>query len=199
MDTDEQWDTMLRGLVDGDERAYAEFWNAYGNRLNAVARRRLPAGLQRRVEPEDVVQSVCRTFFRRVTQGKLRLSDSESLWRLLCAITLAKTRMQIRFHLQQRRNLNREAKPQAAGENRSSWQPAADEPGPEEAALFSDQLASILAELAQQEQQVVALKLEGLTNAEVASQLNCSERTVRRITNRLRQRFESILASPMTD
>ena len=109
-DNQAPWDTMLRGLVDGDGQAYAEFWDRYGERLNRIANRHLPRQLHRRVQPEDVVQSVCRTFFRRMSEGRFELGKNEQLWPLLCAITLNKVRMQIRFQLQGKRHVAREVR-----------------------------------------------------------------------------------------
>jgi len=85
-------------LVQGDPQVTAEFWELYGDRLVRVAERHLGARLQRREGPDDVVQSVCRTFWRRAQKGMFELADSDSLWRLLCAITVTKVRQKARFH-----------------------------------------------------------------------------------------------------
>jgi hypothetical protein len=76
------------------------------------------------------VQSACFTFLRRVRGGEFQLEDSEGLWRLLCAITLAKVHKQTRFHLRQKRGLGQEVGSPAEDEN-ASWQdPPAHEPAP---------------------------------------------------------------------
>ncbi len=102
--SEDQWEATVRGLLDGDHEVCTRFWSDYGERLSRVAEHRLPAGLRRRVEPEDIVQSACRTFFRRVQGKKLELADRDMLWPLLCAITINKVRQQIRFHCRQRRD-----------------------------------------------------------------------------------------------
>src|SRR3954451_16484076 len=105
---EDPWQRLIEGLRAGDGRAAQEFWNQYGPLLHQVAERNLAGGVRRRVGPEDVVQSACRTFLRRAQGGEFRLEDSEGLWRLLCAITLSKVREQTRFHLRQKRGLDRE-------------------------------------------------------------------------------------------
>jgi RNA polymerase sigma factor (sigma-70 family) len=44
-----------------------------------------------------------------------------------------------------------------------------------------------------EERRIVALKLDGCTNDEVAAKLNCSERTVRRLMKQLQARLETQL------
>src|SRR4029450_11721998 len=98
----------LQALVAGDERTVADFWEQFGERLSRLAQRHLSPRLNRRVGADDVVQSVCRTFFRRARQGEFELADAEALWRLLCVITLTKCRLVARFHRRGRRGLDRE-------------------------------------------------------------------------------------------
>src|SRR5436190_23084011 len=99
---------MIQGLRTGDQRAAREFCRQFGDALERLAEKHLPGGLRRRVGPEDVAQSACRTFLRRAGGGEFRLADSEALWRLMCAITLTKVREQTRFHLRQKRGLDLE-------------------------------------------------------------------------------------------
>ncbi len=109
MSTEEEyWGHLIRGLRDGDRTVVQDFCQRYGASLERLAAKHLPAALRRRVGPEDVVQSACRTFLRRTRGGEFQLADSEDLWRLLCAITLTKVREQARFHLRQKRGLDKE-------------------------------------------------------------------------------------------
>src|SRR5438045_1207816 len=94
----ERWSRWIAGLRGNDHAAILEFWEQYGPLLERLAGKHLADALRRRVSPEDVAQSACRTFLRRARVGQFQLSDSESLWRLLCAITLTKVREQTRFH-----------------------------------------------------------------------------------------------------
>lgn len=188
MDDDADWQRLLCGLREGDRHVLHDFWKQYGAALHNVAEKNLAPGLRRRVGPEDVVQSACRTFLRRAQIGQFRLADSEELWRLLCAITLTKVREQTRFHMRQKRGLAQEV--HAAQDSSSGALPvAAPGPTPAQAAEFADQLERLLADLDEEERKIVDLKLQDYTQEEIAQHLNCSERTVRRILKRLQARL----------
>lgn len=187
MNDDADWLRVIRGLRDGDRQVLFDFWKNYGVALQQVAEMNLAPGVRRRVGPEDVVQSACRTFFRRAQIGQFQLADAEELWRLLCAITLNKVREQTRFHLRQKRGLAQEV--HASDDSNASFPAAAAGPTPAEAAEFADQLEQLLASLDPEERQIVDLKLQDFTQEEISQQLNCSERTVRRILKRIQARF----------
>jgi len=193
---EEYWDHLIRGLRNGDRNVVNDFCERYGASLERLAAKHLPAGLRRRVGPEDVVQSACRTFLRRTQGGEFQLADSEDLWRLLCAITLTKVREQARFHLRQKRGVDQEVALEApSGDSLvSAFQPVARGPTPAEAAEFADQFEKIISALDEEERQVVDLKLQECTMEEMAERMGCSERTVRRILKRvqtqLAQAFE---------
>lgn len=195
------WESMLRGLVEGDRQAYAEFWERFGGRLNRIADRHLPRHLHRRVQPEDVVQSVCRTFFRRVSEGQFNFEPKRQLWPLLCAITLNKVRMQVRYQLQERRHLAREVQLKQGGSSEDSggqpFELAQDEMDPQEVVAFSEQLEALLSKLDEDERRIVQLRLDGYDSREIAEQLDCSTRTVRRIASRLRTRLRNDLLSDL--
>ena len=193
MDNDLDWKEWMTRLVDGDSRAEHDFWNQYGERLQRLAAQHLSDGLRRRVGAEDVVQSACRTFLRRAQGGQFELSDSDSLWRLLCAITLTKVRQQARFHGRQKRAVGQEQYLNAEGSRAAGGPVISPEPTPDEAAEFADQLEQLLSLLDEEEREVVVLKLEQNTNEEVARHLQCSERTVRRIVKRLQARLKERL------
>jgi RNA polymerase sigma-70 factor (ECF subfamily) len=191
MTDEERWTRLIQGLRAGDGKVAAEFCAQYGGLLQRLAEKNMPPGLRRRVGPEDVVQSVCRTFLRRAQGGEFQLGDSESLWRLLCAITLTKVREQARFHLRQKRGLNQETDLNAASGQDSGvrFQPVAGGPTPAEAAEFADQFAQLLKSLDDEERQLVDLKLQDCTNDEAAARMGRSERTVRRILKRVQTRL----------
>ncbi len=198
MDEERQWESWLARLAEGDEQVVAEFWNAYNRRLQGLAAQHLKVGLQRRIDPEDVVQSACRTFLRRLHAGDFELAGAENLWRLLCVITLAKVRQQARFHQRGKRSIEQEQplSGRSDGSRAPGYEAVERSPTPDEAAAFADQLDNLLSALDTEERQVVQLKLEDRTNEEIARQMQCSERTVRRILNRVRSRLHALLAEP---
>ena len=189
MDAQEaRWESMIRGLRGGDDDVTRDFCEQYGAALERVADRNLQTRLRRRFDPEDVVQSAFRTFLRRASGGQFQLPDSESLWRLLCSITLNKVREQARLQLRQKRTPKREVRLKA-GADSVGVTPKAPGPAPEEIAEFAEQFEQLMGSLNEEERRVVDLKLEDCTQAEVAERLGTSERTVRRILKRIETRF----------
>lgn len=191
-------DDWLKALAQGDEQAVAEFWSEYGGRLNRLAERHLSPRLQRRVESDDVIQSVCRTFFRRAGAGQFELADAAALWTLLCAITLNKCRLLARFHGRERRSFDREQPLNGAAEaeNAPNIEPLAAEPTPDQAAELADELTRLLSGLDTEEQQLVDWKLQECTNEEIAERMHCSERTVRRVLKRVQSHLQQKLTQP---
>ena len=66
----------------GDQQAATELFSRYANRLIALARKRLSDKLAGHIDPEDVVQSVYRSFFADAREGryaKSRQSASSSI------------------------------------------------------------------------------------------------------------------------
>lgn len=199
---DQQWQAWIRQLADGDSAVAAEFWTRYGERLNRLADKHMAPRIQKRVGPEDVVQSVCRTFFRRAQAGEFKFDDSDSLWRLLCAITLTKVRMHVRFHQRQKRGVDKERSIEATtsdSDDGGPWQFATNEPTADELAEFADQLEKLLDGLGSEEQQLIELKLQGFNNHEVAERMTCSERTVRRILKRVQASLQRMLSEGRDD
>src|SRR6266478_1541359 len=88
----------------GDQDAAKELFDRYASRLVALARKQISQRLASRVDPEDIVQSVFRTFFGRVKAGKFQFEDQDDLCKLLVRITINKTMRQIDFHTAAKRN-----------------------------------------------------------------------------------------------
>lgn len=191
---DAYWEGLIAGLYAGDERAATEFYMHFGPLLEGLAARHLASGMRRRVGPEDVAHSACRTFLRRIQGGQFELQARDSLWNLLCAITLAKARKKARFHLADKRGLGREvhAAPDEDGAG-DYLEPASAGPTPAEAAAFADQFSHLLSGLDEEERQIVLLRLEDRTQVEIATAMGMSERTVRRLMKRVEERLASML------
>ena len=181
------WETLLEGVRRGDDAACLRFWNEYGPMVERVAQRHLSGGVQRRIDSESVMLSACRTFFRRAQLGEFDLPDTESLWRLLCAITANKVRMRVRYHRQEKRALDREIHPDALPEVVDRV------PSPEDDLIFEEELELLLEQFEGEEREVLQGKLNQQTNAEIAAQMECSERTVRRMMKRIEARLDAML------
>jgi RNA polymerase sigma-70 factor (ECF subfamily) len=195
MTEDQHWNRLIDGLRTGDPWMEYLFWEQYGPALHRLAEQRLSPQLQARVGAEDVVQSACRTFMRRARGGEFHLSDSNALWQILCVITLTKVREQARFHRRHKRSIHQEVRLAAGGSSAGGKADLTDPHSePAEAIDLADQMEQLLATLDEEERVIVELKLQDLTNDEVARRLNLSERTIRRTLKRIQARLASAAA-----
>jgi RNA polymerase sigma factor (sigma-70 family) len=190
-----EWEQLIAGLRDGDEQIVSQFYNDYSRMLHRVAERHLAAGLRKRFDAEEAVHSALRTFFRRTQIGEFELIDSQRLWGLLCAITLSKVRNKTRHHLRQKRGLDREQSLDTSGRDSDAppMQIADWKLDPAVAVEFADTFHQLISSLDEQEQEIIDLKLQDFTNEEVAQQLDCCEKTVRRTLARIRSKLQAAL------
>ena len=83
--------TLLGRVRIGEQDAATELYLRYSGRLQAWASSRTSSSLKTRFDPEDVVQSVFRTLFRRVGEGLYDVPPGEELWQLLLVLALGIT------------------------------------------------------------------------------------------------------------
>ena len=184
------WNDLILGLRNGDQDACTQFWNQFGEQLQGIAQTRISDRLQRRIGSDDIVQSACRTFFRRISAGQFDVPDADALWRLMCAIVLTKVKRAARDHGRQKRGMDAEQYIDASSDqSQGGFQLEADATTPLDAAMFSDQMDNLLANLSSIECQILDMKLQNHTSEEIAEAINCSERTVRRLTAQIRKRW----------
>ncbi|MFP6765753.1 MAG: sigma-70 family RNA polymerase sigma factor [Planctomycetaceae bacterium] len=187
---------LLLDCQDGDESAAWTLYERYVKRLVGLARSRLSRKLTARVDAEDVVQSVYRSFFRNAQAGRYELEQSGDLWRLLASITVNKVRDQAKRHTQQKRTVDRES---AINDSElpieSFGSLIADEPSPEAAAMLIEEIGQVMTQLDKSQREILELRLQGHIVEDIAAAVHCSERTVRRkldrIENFLTGRLES--------
>ena len=177
-------------VVDGDDEAAKELFDAYVCRLVALTRSRLSEKLRQRVDAEDIVQSAFRSFFVRAQAGQYAIGRGGDLWRLLASITRNKVLKKAEHHRQQRRALTREEAEaglvqQAANE--------AQTPTDFEAIVLADEVELVMRRLDAPRQQVLQMRLQGQNVAEIAAALDRSERTIRRYLDDLLQTLETRL------
>jgi RNA polymerase sigma-70 factor (ECF subfamily) len=175
---------LLRRLRAGDPQAAEAIFDRYARQLVRLADRHLSRKLAGRLDGEDVVQSVFRTFFRRSAAGEFEVDASDRLWRLLVTITLRKARAKGRFHTAVARDAGAEA-----GGDPGPIEAAARDPGPIEAAALVDQIESLLQGLPPLYARMLDLKLRGHTVTDIAADLGVSRQTVHRAINLLQDRL----------
>ena len=82
---------LVEDLRSGDlpvrNRAAQQIWEALLPRAAGVARNNLDRRIRRRVDEEDVLQSMYKSFCLRQQRGEFDLANRDALWRLLVTIT----------------------------------------------------------------------------------------------------------------
>jgi RNA polymerase sigma factor (sigma-70 family) len=193
--------TRLIDHLRSDERvvrdeAVRRIWERYLPRLLALARRHLDPRIRALHDEEDVVQSMGRSFFRRMRRREFDLVGRDDLWALLVTITLNKARGAAQRHRAARRDVRR-TRPMSEADANGPVTPleasaqADDEPTPEIAAALNEALELRLRSLTRPDlRRLALLKLEGYTNREIAEELDCTERSVERKLGLIRKRWE---------
>jgi RNA polymerase sigma-70 factor (ECF subfamily) len=185
------FDELLAQLRRCDEAAAAAVFQRFRYRLIGLARQRLDARLRRKVDPEDVVQSVFRTVFHRLAAGQFELGGWDGLWSLLTCVTVRKCGRWREHFRTQARDIQREMTPSLAAEESPAGLEVLDrEPAPEEVAMLAETVQQVLGGLDEREQQVVTLSLQGYAAAEVCREVGCTESKVYRALRLVRRRLE---------
>jgi RNA polymerase sigma-70 factor (ECF subfamily) len=177
---------LVGRLQSGDSRAAEELFARYAQRLVRLADQHLSRKLAGRVDGEDVVQSVFRTFFRRSDRGEFRIDSSAQIWQLLVKITIRKARAKARHHTADRRDAGAEVR---GGDDAPLAEAAAHDPSPEEAAVFVDQIESLLRGLPELYCHILDMRLQGHGVTDIAPRLGVSRQTVYRALDLLQQRL----------
>jgi RNA polymerase sigma-70 factor (ECF subfamily) len=171
--TDEE---LLRRFREGEPDAATQLYDRYATRLLALASASLGRDLVHRLDAEDVLQSVFRTFFRRARQGEYDLPDGNNLWRLLFVIGLNKIRAKGVHHRAQMRDV-RVTTTGPTAESALSSATAPDENALTELRLTIEE---ILGTLPESQRAIIGLRMEGQRVEEIARKTGRSKRTVER-------------------
>jgi RNA polymerase sigma-70 factor (ECF subfamily) len=175
----------------GDQDAAHELFQRYANRLIGLARSRISAKLAPRIDPEDVVQSAYRSFFIDTRDGRFDVKNGGDLWQLLVTITLHKLQRQVQRFTAQKRAVGRE---QNFGSEDSlhgiQAEVLRDDPSPVDAVALVDEVEALMRRLDPEQRRYLELRLKGCKLDEIAAELGCTERTVRRNLEQIKQQLE---------
>ncbi len=194
MSLSQSFDEFVAGLEAKEASAVQKLLDRYSRQLIAKARARLQTRLRQKVDPEDVVQSVYRSFFRRIDQQEFSLENWQGLWGLLLLMTMRKCGRYAEYFHADKRDVKRELTDRV-GDGELALPLAGHEPTPEEVATLTELVEQIMQPLTARQREILELCLQGSTQKEVSEELGCSERTVQRAVYTARQTFESIEAA----
>jgi len=173
----------------GDASAMSELCRQYEPRLRMVARVRLGSVLRPYLDSMDLVQSVHRSLLVGFREAKFDVSTPENL--LALALTLLRRKVARHW-----RHLRRQKRFEAGGSSidllpQILSELSAPDTDPAEAAAFTDELERLCRRLDATDRQILTLRLDGYTTAEIAEQLAMNHATVRVRIIRLRERLNS--------
>jgi DNA-directed RNA polymerase specialized sigma24 family protein len=196
MREESSFENLMGRLRAGDPAAQYEVFHRYTRRLIGLARSQLDSQIRQKLDPEDVAQSVLRSFFVRYAAGRFDARDEASLWGLLAQITVCKCRNKADYFQAARRDVRREASPQQAAESSDQdWLARDREPTPHEAAVLNETLEKLIGRFEHtKHREIITLTLQGFGREEISSQVRLAERTVRAVQDRFRKEAEEMLA-----
>ncbi len=186
--------TLMNRYRAGDEQAAAELYNCYVERLIALARTRLSRKMGRRVGPDDIVQSVFRSFFTKARDGQFVFAESEDLWRLLSNITVTKVLRSVQRNRRGKRSIDLEESIMAPGASvRIPAEFVLNGPSPTHAVALLEEMEHVMSGLKPLYREVLEMRLRGDTTEVIAEQTSRSERTVRRVLEHIKELLDERL------
>jgi RNA polymerase sigma-70 factor (ECF subfamily) len=189
--TDEQSSDLVARWRQGDQQAASDLFQRYAGQLISLARSQLTGKLANRVDPEDVVQSVYRSFFADARDDRFRFERGGDLWQLLVTITFHKLHDHIKWHRRGKRAVEREF--HFGSEDSLLGLHAhvrSHEPSPLEAVALVEQLEELMRLLRPLSRRILELRLQGYNLEEIAQATQRSQRSVIRVLNEVKSHLE---------
>lgn len=183
-------------LKEGNSVAAGQIWHLYFERLIRAVRQRLRGQNRAVSDEEDIVASVFESFYQAAEAGRFpELSDRDDLWRLLLSMSARKVIDKRRRDQRQRRGGGIQLHSIDGDAERSAmFEVVGDSPSPEMVAMMTESMEQLFSHLSDERLKAIAIaKLEGLTNAEIAANCHCSERTIERRLHLIREKCEQEL------
>jgi RNA polymerase sigma-70 factor (ECF subfamily) len=181
--------TLLRRFQRGEAGAATLLYLRYAARITSFTWTQRGPDLASRFDPDDIVQSIFRTFFRRASEGHYDVPEGEDLWNLFLVIALQKVRDACSFHRAAKRDVRATLSIEASDcgcETRSGQ----DEIGLAELRMVVD---DILGGLPATQRVIVKLRIDGFQVEEIARKTGRSRRTVERALQEFRAQLGAIL------
>ncbi len=178
--------SLLVRFQAGEDDAATAVYTRYAQRLIALANHSTGDDLSARIDAEDIVQSVFRTFFRRVSDGHYSIPEGEELWKLLLVIALNKVRMIAEYHRAAKRNV---AHTRSMGDHDLGKPTDACE-------VLRMTIDDVLESLPESHQEAIHARIDGYEIGEIAGRVSLSRRSVERILQSFRKRLQTELRVP---
>ena len=170
-------------LSNGNRQAAEQLWQHISMRLQEFACQKLDVQTRRGYDEDDAANSAFHSLCRGLADGRVEAENRDALWGLLAVITSRKISAQ-------RRYLNRQKRGGGAVRGESGFAEFGDiginaiegnHATPDALAEVSESCSILLDALSDETmKKIVLLKFHGATNKNVASELRCTQRTIRR-------------------
>ncbi len=179
---------VMQRLLQDREQTVSELWNRYFRRMALLARSKLTGAVVSARDEEDIALSAFKSFCIGLEKGRFFLNeDQDDLWPLLVAMTVRKTIDYMRSENRQKRggpkqNTDERDIPQRVSS--AVEELLAREPSAELNVIAEDSLHTLFKALDNcgdpSLARIATFRLEDQSIEQIATQLNCSERTVQR-------------------
>jgi RNA polymerase sigma factor (sigma-70 family) len=177
---------LLERARSGSDEAAWDLVEAYGPYVLRTIRRTLSRELRGKFDSEDFAQAVWASFFSSPEQLN-GVTEPQQLVGLLATMARNKVIDEMRRRFQTQKYAVRREQPLADLPD-APRKLASREPTPSQFAMARERWVQLIHEQPEQHRQVVRLKLMGRTHRAIAEQLGISERTVKRVLDRLTER-----------
>lgn len=192
MDNDVAVTRWLAALQDGDDEAFERVWDWCYPKLVRMARLQLNPAKRRVYDEEDAALSAFRSFYHDVRAGRWGdLEDRQQLWRMLTTQLMRKIISRRRADAAHKRGDDRVRGESAfvyCGREGIDGLVSGD-PSPELVAELLDEADAVLAQLSPPLRRVALLKMNGLSNLEIAAEIGLTGRSVERKLEQIRRQF----------
>lgn len=178
------WAESLKGH--DSDAAFAVF-RRYAERLIGVAHNRLGARLRQKDGPEDVVQSVFRSFFHRQRKGDFQFDRWDDIWSLLVQLTIRKCIRRVDHYQAAKRDVRREHSVDQG--DSPAWDLVNSAPVAEDVAALEEVFNELAETMDGDQNRILELSLMGHEVKEIARELGCGNRRVQRERLKIKRRL----------
>lgn len=176
--------SMMDSIRRGSQDAVWELVSTYGTFIERVIRRQLSQGLRAKYDTSDFLQAVWASFFRDREQFD-SFENADRLVAFLIGVARNKVLQESRKRYDTlKSNVRREESLQVA-EDREDFGLRDRRASPSQVAMARELWTNIMSCQSPQHQRVIQLRISGATFEDIGSKLGISEKTARRVIERL--------------
>jgi DNA-directed RNA polymerase specialized sigma24 family protein len=189
---------LIAELQAGDDSvAQREIWERYFRRIITLARMKLGDSPRASEDEEDIALSALGSLFRGFSDQRFpQLKDRDNLWCLLVTITARKAINQRKRQMAVKRGGSEVKLPIDAGDSGLLHRLIETEIRPDDLVAIQEECQRLMEVLGDDTlRQIARWKLEGWTNAEVATELGIGKRTIERKLELIRSIWSQDIAS----